>query len=377
VYLKDFLPGYTGGVVGNGYHRYAPDLTGEGLAAGAEVYDNLATGASPALRLKTGGKPGVLVIRLASPYVYLGGRLTLKAVRKSDADKVAVSISTNNGRTFMPLWTADHTGSRDAVIDLSEKIYRRYAYWLKLEFASVTPDGAGLDAFAVENDIQHAPRTLPWLGQGANTITVAADHDPAIAWQPITCRITPDPRFAKNESTGSMGVVFENLEVQDGSCWWRSGVGAMTVPIRTPGELTALSFSTQYRARGPKDVIRVLLSFDEGQTWSEAAKLTGPTPGKTEYHRVPRLPEGHTKALLRYELTGNNTVGILSFRIDADHKDPRAAAAFRPFDVVYRWKENGQEQVKTRRIHHLPQTYTINTASDPEMVAVSCEMPAK
>src|SRR5262245_35440810 len=97
VYLEEFFPGYRGVVVGNGTHRYAPDLGAWDLAAGSEVYDNLASGAtaSPALRVKQDGKPGVAVIPMISPYVYLGGRLTLKAVGRSGHDRLAISISTN------------------------------------------------------------------------------------------------------------------------------------------------------------------------------------------------------------------------------------------------------------------------------------------
>jgi hypothetical protein len=46
-------------------------------------------------------------------------------------------------------------------IDLKEKIFRRHAYWIKIELA----EQVGLDALEIENDIQHAPRTLPWLGK--------------------------------------------------------------------------------------------------------------------------------------------------------------------------------------------------------------------
>jgi hypothetical protein len=377
VYLKDFFPGYNGGVVGNGYHRYAPDLRAGGLAAGADVYENLTAGGSPALHLKAGGKPGVAVVQLSSPYVYLGGRLNLKAFRKTDADHVAVSLSTNNGRTFSPLWSADKTGSTAAVVDLNDRIHRRYAYWLKIEITSATADGAGLDAFAVENDIQHAPRTLPWLGKGANTVTVAADADTTLASQAVTCRISTDERFTKNESAKSMGVTFDNLDVKDGSCWWKGGVGTMTVPVETSGELTALRFCTQYRARGAKDLIRVQVSFDDGKTWKEAAKLAGPTPGMTETSRFAEVPPGAKKALCRYELSGNNTVGIFSFRIDADYKDPLAAKALRPFVVVYRWKENGAEKTDRKTVDKLPFTYAINAAAVPEMVSVMYEMPAK
>ena len=69
-YLKEFLPGYRGGVVGNGVHRYAPDLAAGDLAAGAEVYENLAAGgiAGPApegRRQARGGRhPDGLALRL-------------------------------------------------------------------------------------------------------------------------------------------------------------------------------------------------------------------------------------------------------------------------------------------------------------------------
>ena len=74
VYLDQFFPGYRGGVVANGIHRYAPNLAAGDLAAGAEVYDNLAAGAAtPALRVKEAGRPGIAVIPMVSPYVDLGG----------------------------------------------------------------------------------------------------------------------------------------------------------------------------------------------------------------------------------------------------------------------------------------------------------------
>jgi hypothetical protein len=376
-YLKTFFPGYKGGVVGNGYHRYAPDLAAGSLAAGADVHDNLAAGGSPALHLKVGGKPGVAIVHLASPYVYLGGRLTLKAFRKTDADQVVVSISTNNARTFTPLWSAGKTGTSEAVVDLGERIHRRYAYWLRIEINSATADGAGLDVFAVENDIQHAPRTLPWLGKGDNTITVAADSDTTLASRAITGRITPDERFAKNETAAGLGVTFDNLDVKDGACWWKGGVGTMTVPIETPGDLVALRFCTQFRARGIKDLIRVQFSFDEGTTWKDAGRLAGPTQGRTETFRFAEIPPGARKVICRYELTGNNTVGILSFRIDADYKDVLAAKEFRPFTVVYRWKENGEEKTDRKIIDQLPCTYAIRTVVEPEMVSVSYEMANK
>ncbi len=372
-YLRDFMPGYTGGVVGNGYHRYTPDIASGGLELGAESFENLESGRS--LHPTYIKKPGIAVIRMESPYVYLGGRVKLSAQRVSGKDPIALYISTNNGHDYVPIWTADTTGPMNVEIDLKSRIFRRYAYWLMLEINSTTPSGAGVSSISIENDIQHAPRTLPWLGKGVNKITVAADRDTAIATRTVSCRITPDRVFAKNETSASMGVKFDNVDVKDGSCWWKGGVGTVTVPIETPGDLSALRFGAHIRARGAKDVVKMLLSFDDGKTWSDAAKISGPTAATTQYFNYSTIPAGARKALLRYELTGNNTIGVFSFRVDADYRDP--LAAFRPFNVTYRWKENGMEKSKAITVDKLPTTFGIQTDAAPEMVSVSCQMPPK
>src|SRR5207302_8362840 len=133
-----------------------------------DAYDNLESGGAPALHLRAGGKPGVAVIQMASPYVYLGGRVKVRAFRTSASDTVTVSLSTNNARTFAPIWQADRLGACDATIDLKNRVLRRYAYWLKIEIRATTPRGAGLNALSIETDFQHAPRTLPWPGKGSN-----------------------------------------------------------------------------------------------------------------------------------------------------------------------------------------------------------------
>jgi hypothetical protein len=374
VYLNEFFPGYRGGVVGNGTHRYAPNLKAGDLAIGSELYDNLAAGTtrSPALHVKQSGKPGVAVIPMISPYVYLGGHLKLKAVGRSSEDHLSVSISTNNGRSFTELSSGPITKPKDLTIDLKGKILRRYACWIKLELT----EQAGLDALEIENDIQHAPRTLPWLGKGSNTITVAADRDPAIATRSVTCRITPDAGFTKNETSDTMGLTFENVKLRYDACWWKGGTGLMTVPIDVPGDLVALGFSAQIRARSDKDLVHIVASTDAGTSWRAVADMKGPTQGRTGHFRVADWPRGTRHVLLRFAMTGNNTVGVQSFRVDADYRDPLAAKTIHPFRVVHRWTEQGAAKTYTELITKLPARYAIRTSSDPEMVSVAYEMAA-
>ncbi len=377
VYLKEFMPGYNGGLVGNGYHRFAPNLAAGDLQAGSEFTYNLQSGGSPAVHPTVNGRAAVSVIEMASPYVYLGGRVHVRALRKTADDRFTVSLSTNNGRTFSPIWTDNTVGRAEATIDLKDRVLRRYAYWLKIEMqAASTPSNVGLEGLSIENDIQHAPRTLPWLKKGSNTITVAADTDTVIATRTINCRISPNADFKKNETTADMGVQFDNLDVKDGNCWWKGGVGTMTVPIETPGDLTAIRFGAHIRARGEKDVVKMLLSFDDGKSWTEAAKISGPTPGTTRYFKFDTVPPKSRKALLRYELTGSNTVGIFTFRVDADYRDPLASTNFHPFTVTHRWKENGEAKSRSAVVSKLPFSYQIEAQSEPEMVSVECGMPA-
>ena len=370
VYLKEYLPGYRGGVAANGVHRYAPNLKKGDLERGTEVFDNLTSGNTPALKVKTPGRPGVAVVPMISPYVYLGGKLKIAATGRAGTDQVTVSISTNNGLTYVPIYSAAAGKRTQATVDLKEKIFRRYAYWLKIEMTG----SAGLDVFQVENDFQHAPRTMPWLDKGKNTITVASDGDPAIATRTISCRITTDPAFNKNETAATMGVMFDNVNLQYDACWWKGGTGVMTVPVEVPGDLVGLGFSAQYRARSEKDRIRVTTSTDDGRSWREVAELAGPTQGRTKHIRVNKWAAKTRKVLLRFEMTGNNTAGVQSFRVDADYRDPMAARAFRPFRVVHRWKEGGRERTHTETIARLPAKYTIQAGAEPEMASVSYEM---
>src|SRR3712207_7523687 len=49
---------------------------------------------SPALQPHAAGRPAVAVVPMTSPYVYLGGRLRIKAVRRSESDRVVDRKST-------------------------------------------------------------------------------------------------------------------------------------------------------------------------------------------------------------------------------------------------------------------------------------------
>jgi hypothetical protein len=150
----------------------------------------------------------------------------------------------------------------------------------------------------------------------------------------------------------------------------------MTVPIDVPGELVSLGFSAQIRARSEKDLVHIVATTDDGATWRTVADMKGPTQGRTGHFCVADWPRGMRQVLLRFEMTGNNTVGVQSFRVDADYRDPLAATTIHPFRVVHRWTEQGQAKTHTEMITKLPTKYVIRTSGAPEMVSVAYEMAA-
>ncbi len=173
-----------------------------------------------------------------------------------------------------------------------------------------------------------------------------------------------------------MGVTFDNLNLEHNACWWKGNTGTMTIPIDVAGDLVSLGFSAMIRARGEKDRVRASTSVDGGKTWREVAVMAGPTQGRTHHVRVDDWPAGVRRALLRFEMTGNNTIGVQSFRVDADYRDPLAAKAMTPFRVVHRWNEAGKTHEHAETIDRLPRSYAIEAGDGPEIVSVSCEMPA-
>ena len=377
VYTKKFMPGYNGGMVANGYHRYEPDLAS--LATSAESFVNLAAGGSPKLHLKEGGKPATAVVALTSPYVYLGGRVKVKALRKAEG-RPGSSFPFDEPRP--QLRTALEGGE-----SRRQRSHHRPQGPHPSPLRLLAEDRAGIGKPpTVPASIGCRSRTIsstrrercPGSARGAtrsrspSMATTTPSTSPAgSARMPIACRIMPpDAKFTKQETTASLGVTFDNLNVVDGACWWKGGVGTMTVPIETPGPMVAGTFSAQYRARGDKDLIQVSASYDGGKTWDDVTKLAGPTPGKSGYHRFTPKKDA-TKALLRFAMTGNNTVGLLSFRVDVTYVDPRTTAKPAPFFVTHRWKENGKPMEKRMKVESLPMKYTIDAAGEVEMVSVT------
>ncbi len=135
----------------NGLWEYRPDFTRESWRKGAESVANVQV--KDGELVAQAGKMGVVVWKMRSPYVFVGGRLEVEG----NAAKFSLSWDGKSwqevGDNLDPLFPSKETA--------------RYAYWLKCEL----PEGARLKRLAIINDLQMAPLALPGMVVGDNRFT--------------------------------------------------------------------------------------------------------------------------------------------------------------------------------------------------------------
>ncbi len=279
--LGDVAPGR----IGNGTLEYDVPLSSGAFRLGAIRADNLAAsqedGTSPAVHVKNSAKPGLLVLRMPSSYVYLSGQVSLKPVVAPDGS-IVVSFSDNHGLDWTRI--ADIANSGEATLDLKRLCFRRYDYRLKFEFSG---EGTGLDALRIKHDVQHSQAPLPALLEGENKITVTTGpYEGTVTLEgamSVEMRDKGKNLFYKAfHPTLEGGTRTDGLRIE--------GKGAATFPIATPGAMTRIRMNAFWRARDKRDGYDVSVSFNGGKTYRKVTRLGGPTAGETRYLTIAGIP---------------------------------------------------------------------------------------
>lgn len=345
------------GRVGNGTLEYDVLMAKGAFRSGALAAENLTDSAA----VQDPGKPGVLVVRMPTSYVYLTGKMTFK-VAVGAGGSAAVSFSDNHGLDWKEIVAVSESGSKD--IDLGDLVFRRYDYRVKFELKG---KGTALEALRFAHDVQHSQRPLPALAQGQNTITFSA----GAAEGTITVEGSTN---LKNKGKQLVYTDFhpEVNGMGEPSLFLQGGKGDITFPVATPGDMVRLRFGAHYRARDARDGLDYQVSFDEGKTWKTVDRAAGPTAGNCHYTVFPEVPPGTRAARVRFAGTSRNATGILNFRIDADYKEP--SGGFRPVKVTYVWEEGGQAKEQVHVAKKPQETWTISCAAKPVMKSIALEL---
>ncbi|MCX5683125.1 MAG: hypothetical protein NT049_05505 [Planctomycetota bacterium] len=341
-------------------YDYKPDngkIAGPDGKVSSNVYDYGAIlGYRLNVQLREG--PAVLIFRMPSSYVYLGGELAFTPVLAAGGN-IVVSFSDNNGLDWKELARVDKPG--DQKIDLKKYVYRRYDYRVRFEIAG---KGSGLDALRFTHDVQHSQAPLPLIAEGANKIAFTAG--PQEGTITIEGHLDPDAVAGKQLAYTDFhptvtGMSKKDLVVGD------TGRGEAVFPVAAPGDLVRLRMGIHWRCRDPRDSLEISASFDGGRTWKPMQKLGLAQPASSAYFTFDGVPAGAKAAQVKIAGVQKNTVCIFSLRIDADYQEP--CGGFRPVKVTYVWDEDGKE-MKNEHICATPQdAWTVRCG--PKTVAKS------
>jgi len=357
--LGDLAPGR----IGNGSLEYDVPLSSGEFRKGALVADNLVAkseGAAAGVQSKDPAKPGLLIVRMPSSYVYLGGKLEFDAV-VGQGGSVAVAFSDNNGTSWKELSTVETAGPQS--LDLTDVVFRRYDYQVRFTFNGAS---TGLNRLKFYNDIQHSQRPLPALDKGSNTLTFSAG--PAEGTVSIDGSCDPDMK-GKQVTLYDYNPAVKGLN-KPGFWVGETGSGEVTFPIEAPGEIVRLRVGMQYRIREATDAWDVQVSYD-GQKFDSIKKITGPTGGESTQFAFDKVEAGKKKIWVRFSGTSRNATGMLALRVDADYKEP--FGGFAPIKVTYQWKEGAQDKQQVFEAKKAEETWKIDCVEKPLMRTIILE----
>lgn len=183
---------------GNGRMTYSPPLaamtTTELQTRLGAV--NMECSTSPLARLKSGQTSGDLVVRMASPYVFVGGSVTLDAVLGASSS-VVVQFS-KTGVSYTTLGTISQSGRYSYTLDsriAPTSSAACYTFYLRLRFSAPTNGPRpGIDWLYIPADVQCALQALPlFYGATANTVQVRFEPPGAGAALAVTHEFATGP----------------------------------------------------------------------------------------------------------------------------------------------------------------------------------------
>lgn len=148
--LEPYLESQPARSYGNGLLTFAPDFSNAALLNSFVTTENVKY-AAKALVPAAAGRPGVVVVRLASPYI-----LTKASGEADGAD--TVEVSTDDGKTFKAADLKDFGGA----------VKGQIAAQVRITFKDA------LKGLKLEAIVQNNPCVLPYLSPGKNMVAVSA-----------------------------------------------------------------------------------------------------------------------------------------------------------------------------------------------------------
>jgi len=172
---------------GNGRMLYSPDLSSNIFKKGFQSLTNIETysdtNTSPNIHLADSTRSGILLCKMSSPYVFVGGMIQLNAYCLGSTDTISVSFS-KTGSSWSKLLDINGPTTSTFEISLDSPISPTsssacYSFFVQFILNGVTKYSVGINDLHICGDIQCAPASLPTLRPAIiNTSNVTFSADP-------------------------------------------------------------------------------------------------------------------------------------------------------------------------------------------------------
>ncbi|MEA1996600.1 MAG: CARDB domain-containing protein [Gemmatimonadota bacterium] len=135
-------------------------------------------GTTPVFMPSAPGKSGYVVYKVRAPYFIPSMKVEAEGFRKTGNDSLAIELSTDEGLSWLPLWSAEGTGRLRACVETNETqrvtMYKKnkYSYLLRLRLtAAGSAADAALGSIKITTNLFYRPMILPALKRQENRLT--------------------------------------------------------------------------------------------------------------------------------------------------------------------------------------------------------------
>ena len=364
---------------GNGAWVFRPDLSPAGWKRAVQSDVSVVSLPPGRLQPAAAGRPAEVVFKLNSANVTTAMTLAADVFRKSEDDRAAVSVSTNNGLSWKEVWKAEGTGKVSATVELLEEVNGAYETLIKVTMLAkaAAPDVA-LESLEVETTTEVNAKTQPRLNLGRNTVYVGTgEQTDSIVFWPDLQGSSYKEHIAEERNIANA----EKHPVYKGAVWpaQPNEDAYLVYRMDAPNDIVRVTFGGRFYNRASKSRIELYYSLDGAKTWTKSWTLTDTTrPWDVIHYETVDVPRGHRSVWLKYLMNSpeaaSSGCSIYSVRMEADYRP--AAAAFKPMEVTFTWNEVQQDRSLLRRSHtqrvgKVPFRYVINVGGADQPVMAS------
>lgn len=366
---------------------------------------NLCTTRDGSLRPRRAERPGIVDIRVRTPYPVTGALVHARLRRTGTDDGVRILVSLDDGRSWKPIHEEQGKTDRRARVSLSAAVRGTFEFLVRIEMTAGPHGGAcRLHGLRLVTIVQVNPFTLPSLRRGPNRVRVTSTH-PVIG----QCLV---PDLTRDECLAAM-FRHRNVCVRRAPDVpsWAPGLypvdpnrrSEVVYRVRCPGELVDVEWGGRFLTltgmqRGPAESMprcenAMTYSFD-GRTWhpqpwtyryalrrSRAEKLQ-----QMHLERIPAVPPGSREVYLAFAFRRRpqprpvdkmEELLLASLRIRANYR-LEGSASPPPMQITYAWEEEKGERTHTERVAHCPAKWTVHVGGRkrPAMKWFRMEVPA-